>query len=92
MTTRIYRYEVPVDDGWYPIRCGPPLHVGCRRAGIIEFWAHPLPEDQPVPMRSYRVYGTGQEMPSHGITYCGTALTPGGIYVWHLVSKLAVSS
>lgn len=90
MTTRIYRYEVPVDDGWYPIRSATPLYVDCRDPRVVEFWAFALDDDDPVPMRSYRVYGTGQDIPASGVQYTGTALAPHGL-VWHLLSKLAVS-
>lgn len=84
--SRIYRYEVPVDDGWHPIRSAPPLHVDCRTPSIVEFWAHPLENDE-TPLRAFRVYGTGHEIPDRGVCYSGTALAPGGGLVWHLMSK-----
>lgn len=82
---RIFRYEVPVDDDWHPVRCAPALHVACRDPRVVEFWAHPI-EDEEIPMRAFRVYGTGQDIPSRGVTYVGTALAPGGL-VWHLMAK-----
>lgn len=95
MTYRIYRYEVPVDDRWHTFKCGPPLHVACRHHGFVEFWAHPFEDDADefVDELRFRVYGTGHEIPEEAL-YVGTALTPDGALVWHLVSDLwkAVSS
>lgn len=85
MTTRIYRYEVPVDDRWHTIRCGPPLHVGCRNPDIVEFWAYP-PADNADEQR-FRVYGTGHDIPGE-VFYVGTAIAPGGSLVWHLHSDV----
>lgn len=88
MTTRIYRYEVPVDDQWHTITCGPPLHVACRRHDVVEFWAYPLGEgaDKFVDEQRFRVYGTGHPIPDE-VIHVGTALTPGGL-VWHLHSDI----
>lgn len=82
MADSIYRYEIPVDDGWHPLQLsGRILHVACRSMGVVEVWA--LHTDEPAITRSFRVYGTGQPLPP-GIDYVGTALTPGGQLVWHL--------
>lgn len=83
MTTRIFRYEVPVDFRWHIIRCGPPLHVACRQPGTVEFWA--ADSDVPVEERHFTVFGTGRPMPD-GLVYVGTAMEPGGRLVWHLMS------
>lgn len=82
--SRIYRYEVPVDDEWHAIECSPALHVDCRELTVVEFWAHPAPEGTKA--RKFRVYGTGQEIDKAAM-YVGTALAPGGGLVWHLMAK-----
>lgn len=82
--TRILRYVVPVDDGWHTVYTGgAPLHVDCRSADLVEFWAWELEATTPT---EYRVYGTGQPV-EPGVKYVGTALAPGGHLVWHLVKR-----
>jgi len=77
VTTRIYRYEVPVDDCWHTFKCGPPLHVACRNPAVVEFWAHPRNEDADefVDEQRFRVYGTGHDVPDE-VLYVGTAIPP----------------
>lgn len=85
MTSRIYRYEVPVDDKWHTIKdVSPALHVACRELDTVEFWAHPV--EQSVRVRAFRVYGTGHDIPPEAM-YVGTALAPSGQLVWHLMAK-----
>ena len=87
MTTRIFRYEVPVDDRWHIIRSGPPLHVGCRQLDTVEFWAANSDDpNAPVEDRHFRVYGTGHPMPDE-LVYVDTAVAPEGHLVWHLVTN-----
>jgi hypothetical protein len=87
--TRILRYIVPVDDGWHTVyTAGRPLHVACRSADMVEFWAWESGTELPT---EYRVYGTGHTV-EPGATYVGTALTPGGHLVWHLVTRVAGGS
>ena len=84
---RIYRHEVPVDDQWHPIETAMnPLSVGCRDLDIVEFWSWE-PHDGPWAERFFRVFGTGQEIPDN-VKYWGTAVSPGGALVWHLVEAL----
>jgi hypothetical protein len=79
----IYRYEVPVDDRWHPLQLsGRIVHVDCRNARAVEVWA--LHSGGPVVTRSFRVYGTGHELPPD-VQHVGTAIAPGGQLVWHLV-------
>lgn len=100
LATRIYRYEVPVDDQVHEFRLhGSPLSVGCRKADVVEFWAVHLDDDEmqrvlspgrEMPPRRFRVVGTGhpipERMPLHdGWRYIGTAVAPGGALVWHLI-------
>lgn len=87
-TTRILRFEVPVNDEWNLIRVpkNGVLHVGCRTARAVEFWMRE--SDRGVEVRAYRVYRTGQPIPP-GAGYEGTAVAPGGTLVWHLLSTVA---
>lgn len=81
---RIFRFEVPVDDQWHPIKLsGHPLAVGCRDARVVEFWARET-DVATAGVRMFRVVGTGHPMPEKA-TYWGTATAPGGWLVWHLV-------
>jgi hypothetical protein len=77
----IHRFSVSVNDRWCRIAAGPPLHVGSRRHGVVEFWAWPAAETH-----NYMVIGTGQPAPTP-VIYWGTALDPGGL-VWHLVERV----
>lgn len=80
--TAVYRYEVPVDDCWHPLQIdGDILHVGCRNMHVVELWA--LHTDKRAETRSFRVYGTGHQLPPD-LQYIGTAIAPGGQLVWHL--------
>lgn len=39
-SSQVLRYEVPVDDQWHRIDALDDIvHVGCRRAESVEFWA-----------------------------------------------------
>jgi hypothetical protein len=88
VTAAIFRYEIPVDDQWHELQLsGAVHHVACRdRADIVEVWA--LHSGGPTVARSFRVYGTGQPLPDHRVTYLGTALASGGAIVWHLMERL----
>lgn len=82
MTKTIYRYEVPIDDQWHDLELyGHILHVACRQADRLELWAR-FGWDKPEKVR-LRVFGTGHEIPVASV-YRGTALSPGGTFVWHL--------
>lgn len=82
--TRILRYIIPVDDEWHTTYTGgTPLHVACRSSDLVEFWAWELEASIPT---EYRVYGTGHPV-EPGVEYVGTAVTPGGHLVWHLVTR-----
>jgi hypothetical protein len=88
MSQRIYRYEVPVDDRWHIFTCEPPLWVGCRNHGFVEFWAYPAQEtgDSGITDAQHlRVYGTGHEMPDE-LRHVGSTMTPDGALVWHLMA------
>lgn len=83
---RIFRFEVPVDDEWHVITSRHPLHVFCRDATTVEYWAWSGPDDI-GDARTYKVIGTGQVIPDN-VAYVGTAVAPGGALVWHLVRRL----
>lgn len=81
--TRIFRYEVPVDDQWHMHHCFTPLFVGARRLDVVEFWA----VEWPGAKRQFRVIGTGHATPEEGMEYRGTVIAPGGLLVWHLMER-----
>lgn len=82
MTREVRRYEVPVDDRPHALTLGGPiLAVGCREPHVVEFWAM---HDPAVTWRRwFHVHGTGHELPDLAV-YVGTAVAPGGRFVWHL--------
>lgn len=81
---RVLRYEIPVDDCWHRLLpSGPILHVATRRPDVVEVWAA---SGQPDIVRELRVFGTGQPIPD-GAIYVGTAIVPGGAFVWHLMER-----
>lgn len=86
--TRVFRYEVPVDDRWHDIELsGPILHVDCRDPRIVEFWALCTTNGAPARTVSFTVVGTGHLQPDG--YHVGTAIAPGGQLVWHLFRKAA---
>lgn len=88
--SKIYRYEVPVDDQWhdFPEMNGDVIHVAARKPTIVEFWAehyepHELIHPQFDCIRRFRVYGTGHPLPPQPYIIHGTALV--NHLVWHLI-------
>lgn len=81
------RFTVPCDDKWHMVGLsGGVLHVDCRSADSVEFWAITDRDGKGRAPRYFRVFGTGQALPENSkIAYVGTALTPGGVLVWHLM-------
>jgi hypothetical protein len=81
---RVLRYKVPVDDLWHPtVLHGPVVHVDTRWIDQVELWAldnGPAHEE----VRSFRVFGTGQELPEDSGVHVGSVIVPGGSMVWHL--------
>jgi len=79
----VFRYEVPVDDGWHVLRLsGPILHVDTRRPSVVEVCALVGVESEAD--RAFRVFGTGQPLPPAADQHIGTAIPPGTGLVWHL--------
>lgn len=79
---KVHRYEVPVDDEAHEhLLRGSILKAGCRERGIVEFWAE-FDTAQPVRTASFRVFGTGYQIPP-GAIWRGT-VNDGIHLVWHL--------
>jgi hypothetical protein len=79
------RYEIPVDDLTHTFALtGPPLRVAPVDgwSESLEFWAEHHADAKPVD-RSFRVFGTGQEIPP-GAAWVGTADRTKNGFVWHL--------
>ena len=85
MTARIFRYEVPVDGRPHVLRLSvsPVLHVACRKAEMVELWVMDC-GDPPIE-RTFQVVGTGHPLPDGWVGHWGTAITPSGQLVWHLL-------
>ncbi len=82
----IHRFEIPVDGRWHRIGLNcDPLSVGCRVFNVVEFWA--VESGLNPAVRAFRIVGTGESMPDH-CRYWGTAVTPDGQLVWHLVELI----
>ncbi len=95
MTTRsIYRFSVPIDDRWHPLRLtGDVLNVGRppsldrsdTEERYVELWAFHR-DDAPAPEpRYFRVFGTGHAIEDPDAKYVGTSFGVGGRAVWHLM-------
>lgn len=85
--TVIHRYEIPVDDQVHQITIGHGLlHVAAREYDVVEVWAH-APTDGNAMTRTFFVVGTGQACPV-GSWHAGTAITPDGQFVWHLLEMV----
>lgn len=86
-SVRILRYEVPVDDRFHTLRLlGPIVHVATRNPRCVEVWAS---TDGSGPYDwDLTVVATGQPFPGAGaLTHLGTAISPGGELVWHLMQR-----
>lgn len=81
----IYRYVVPVDDQAHLIvLTGPIVHVATRSEATVEFWAVADSDGEPT-THWLQVIGTGHPMSESAVNVIGTAVTPTGRLVWHLV-------
>lgn len=81
----IYRAEIPVDDTTHTITMGKDdriLKVANSGIAEVEFWFLTDTDELRIG-RSFRVYGTGHEIPEHS-RYAGTAPRNRGLLVWHL--------
>jgi hypothetical protein len=85
MSRQIYRQAIPVDDNWHTLELsGPIVHVATRGEDYIEIW---FLDDPAVAAetRAFRVVGTGEPMAPALAIHVGTAITPSGRFVWHLM-------
>lgn len=81
----IHRHEIPADGEWHDLQLnGAILHVDARTPYTVEVWA--LESRGPNLTRTFCVMGTGQTMPDDG-EHIGTAIIPGGQFVWHLLER-----
>ena len=89
---RILRYEVPVDSHWHVLDLprGPIVHVAARQSDTVEFWLLNQGDDI-VLTRAFQVFATGQPIPPAAAEHRGTAITAGGLLVWHLMEHEPVS-
>lgn len=84
MTPAIHRYEVPVDDQWHQLLLsGYVVHVASGGGEVVEVGA--VAGARAPRLRSFLVVSTGQGLPEGEWEHRGTALTPGGTFVWHLL-------
>lgn len=86
MTSRqIFRQTIPVNDNWTTLELsGPIVHVGTRGEDYVEIWFLDDPAAETT-TRAFRVVGTGEPMAPALATHVGTAITPSGRFVWHLM-------
>ncbi len=80
----VYRHTVAADGEWHTLHLtGMIIHVATRHEHMVELWSihH---DDRPTMKRRLRVYRTGQYVPE-GCQIVGSAITPTGMYVWHLI-------
>lgn len=84
---KVLRYEVPVDDDWHDFELHPAsdiLHVESRKAEAVELWILDRPWPGPKVTRSFRVFGTGHDVPPLA-EYRGTAIPLDfPMVAWHL--------
>lgn len=83
---RILRSQIPVDDEWHARDMGGPIvHVATRDPRVVEIWWLDETSETARP-RTFRVFGTGHPLPD-AAQYVGTAITPDGSLVWHLMER-----
>lgn len=86
----IFRQVIPVNDQWHTLELsGPIIHVATRHEDCVEIWFINDPAAE-TETRAFRVVGTGHTMPPALATHVGTAITPSGRLVWHLMEHARV--
>jgi hypothetical protein len=80
---RMFRHEVPVDDGNHELGVsGEPVAAAATGGGVaVEFWAEHV--EGHAPLRYFRVFGTGQPLPRNA-RWVATCPRTGAGLVWHL--------
>lgn len=86
MSKAVFRYEVPLDDEWHPLPPGKPLHVevGRKIRDRGEIWVETQSGMPEVPTHEYRIFGTGQLVPSE-VEFVGTARNDP--FMWHFYRR-----
>lgn len=83
---RVLKWPVPVDDHEHPIGAGKVVHVDCAgESRVVYVWTeqHATTRRTGHGLSSARVYGTGQPIPDDA-EHIGSAVTAGGMLVWHV--------
>lgn len=92
MSRTIFRQSVDVDDQWHTLELhGPIIHVATRGEDYVEFWWIDDPAADPE-LRAFRVVGTGHPMAPALAHHVGTAISPSGRSVWHLMEHQRAAS
>jgi len=88
LSRSIWKYDVPIDDGWHEVLIPSPgkvLHVDSQGAhGTVHVWAEVAPDSGELVPQRFRAFGTGHSIPARS-EYVGTALA--GPFVWHVYSE-----
>ncbi|MGW7630493.1 DUF7352 domain-containing protein [Streptomyces griseoincarnatus] len=84
----IHRAELPLDDRPHSIDLtGDILHTAVRRPGAVDIWYVARPASMKPMRRSFQIVGTGQPIPLWLERHHGTAITPDGQLVWHVLEN-----
>lgn len=84
----IHKYRLPYTGTVHHV----PTHEGARflhvaeQASIISVWAE-VDTDAPERTRTLHIVGTGNAVPDAATEYVGTALTVGGVFVFHVYAE-----
>lgn len=83
--SRILRHVIPVDDQEH-LFPGMVVHVATRAEDVVEAWVIEAPDggENARPF-AYRVVGTGHQYDGWAWGHVGSAVTPSGQFVWHLL-------
>jgi hypothetical protein len=86
----ILRCSIPIDDQWHTLTLtGLIVHVATRGEDYVEIWFIEDPDGTPE-VRAFRVVGTGHPLEPALTRHVGTAITPSGRFVWHLMEHARV--
>ncbi|MEW2187686.1 hypothetical protein AB0900_30845 [Streptomyces cellulosae] len=84
----IHRAELPIDDRPHGIDLtGDILHTAVRRPGAVDVWYQARPDGMEPMRRSFQIVGTEQPIPLWLERHHGTAITPDGQLVWHVLEN-----
>jgi hypothetical protein len=84
----IHRAELPVDDRPHGIDLtGDIIHAAARHEDAVDVWYLARPPEQEPMRRSFQIVGTGQPLPIWLGRHQGTAITPDGHMVWHVLEN-----